>query len=264
MNKILFPMKKVFLICLLLFPFLVFAQQARQKTILVVLAHPDDETAIGAVIAKLTKENKVILLTATDGRYGVRQHAGNIKGDSLAAERRKELQCSCKELRIDSLIHLNYHDGMGGVTGVGEYFKQTKAMREEIKSIIEKITPDLIITFGPDGDTGHSDHRNIGNIITEIILRETWVEKYPLYYLAWKKEQSIQLGGLGYMADEYINVAITFTDEEEQANWKATKCHWSQFTEKEIQEWVDLDTKDKSNTLYFRRFVVAKGMQKGF
>lgn len=257
-------MKKVFLICILMIPLFAISQKVKPKTILVVLAHPDDETAIGAVITKLTKESKVILLTATDGRYGVRQHAGNIKGDSLAAVRRNELQCSCKELRIDSLIHLNYHDGMGGVTSVGEYFKQTKEMREEIKSIIEKTAPDLIITFGPDGDTGHSDHRNIGNIITEIILRESWVEKFPLYYLAWKKEQSNQLGGLGYMADEYINVAITFTDEEEQMNWKALKCHWSQFTEKELQEWFDLDTKDKANTLYFRRFAVKKGMQTEF
>ena len=131
-------MKKIFFLGWLLIPFLVFPQQSKQKTILIVLAHPDDETAIGAVISKLTKENKVILLIATDGRYGIREHAGNIKGDSLAVVRKKELQCSCKELGIDSLIHLNYHDGMGVVTGVGEYFKQTKEMREELKGSLEK------------------------------------------------------------------------------------------------------------------------------
>lgn len=236
----------------------------KQKTILVILAHPDDETAIGPVIARLTKENKVILITATDGRYGVREHAGNIKGDSLVAIRKKELQCSCNALGIDSLIQLNYHDGMGSRTGVGEFFTQTKKMRAEIISIIKKTHPDLIITFGPDGDTGHSDHRNISNIVTEIILRESWVDKIPLYYLAWKKEQSNQLGGLGYMADEYINVAIQFSDEEEHVNWKALKCHWSQYPEKEMQEWFDLDTNDKANTLYFRRFTVSKGIKNSF
>lgn len=257
-------MKKIFFLGWMLIPFLAFSQQSKQKTILIVLAHPDDETAIGAVISKLTKKNKVILLIATDGRYGIREHAGNIKGDSLAAVRKKELQCSCKELGIDSLIHLNYHDGMGVVTNVGEYFKQTKEMREEIKGIIGKINPDLIITFGPDGDTGHSDHRNIGNIVTEIILREAWVDQIPLYYLAWKKEQANQLGGLGYMADEYLNVAITFSDDEERINQQALKCHWSQYTEKELQEWFETDSKDKANTIYFRRFAAAKGMQKEF
>lgn len=234
------------------------------KTILVILAHPDDETALGAVLHKLTKKNKIILITATDGRYGVRKHAGNIKGDTLAAVRAKELICSCKELGIDSLIHLNYHDGMGMVTGVGDYFTQTRKMKEEIKAIIEKINPDFIISFGPDGDTGHSDHRNIGNIVTEILLREAWVDKYPLYYLAWKKELSDQLGGLNYMADEYLNVAITFSAEDEKANQHALRCHWSQLPEEEIQEWIANDEKDKTNTLYFRKFVVVKGLRKEF
>jgi len=259
-------MRNFFLLLILVIANTVASSQAKEvsKTILVILAHPDDETAIGPVIAKLAKENKVILITATDGRYGIREHAGNIKGDSLAALRRKELQCSCNELGVDSLIQLNYHDGMGGRTSVGEYFTQTKKMRKEIKSIIEKINPNLIITFGPDGDTGHSDHRNIGNIVTEILLQQAWVDKYPLYYLAWKKEQSNQLGGLGYVADEYINISITYTDEEEETSWKSTRCHWSQFTEKEMKEWFDTDSKDKVNMIHFRRFVVQKEMQRGF
>ncbi len=238
------------------------AQQ--NKTILVILAHPDDETALGAVLHKLTKENKIILVTATDGRYGVRKHAGNIKGDTLAAVRTKELICSCKELGIDSLIHLNYHDGMGMITGAGDYFTQTRKMKEEIKAIIEKINPNFIISFGPDGDTGHSDHRNIGNIVTEILLREAWVDKYPLYYLAWKKELSDQLGGLNYMTDEYLNVAITFSAEDEKANQYALRCHRSQLPEDEIQEWIANDEKDKANTLYFRKFVVTKGLRNEF
>lgn len=249
-----------------IFTFLVCHSQTapKQKAILVILAHPDDESAIGPVIVKLTKENKIILLTATDGRYGIREHAGNIKGDTLAAVRQKELECSCEKLGIDSLIHLKYHDAMGILTGIGEYFEQTRMMKEEIKTIIEKINPDLIITFGPDGDTGHSDHRNIGNIVTEILLREKWVDKFPLYYLAWKKEQSDQVGGLNYMAPEYLNVAITFTEAEEAQAHEALKCDWSQLTDKEIQEWIEYDAKDKTNTIYFRRFVVMKGMKNNF
>ncbi|OSZ77283.1 hypothetical protein CAP36_12810 [Chitinophagaceae bacterium IBVUCB2] len=64
-------MKYIFFILLLTCSSEITAQ--KNKSILVVLAHPDDETAIGPVIAKLTKENKVILLIATDGRYGIRQ-----------------------------------------------------------------------------------------------------------------------------------------------------------------------------------------------
>jgi len=31
-----------------------------------------------------------------------------------------------------------------------------------------------------------------------------------------------------------------------------------------MDEWINLDKKDTSNTFYFRRFSVKKGMQKGF
>ena len=174
------------------------------------------------------------------------------------------MECSCNQLGIDSLIHLKYHDAMGIVTGISEYFTQTRKMKEDIKLIIEKISPDFILTFGPDGDTGHSDHRNIGNIVTEILLREKWVEKFPLYYLAWNKEQSSQVGGLNYMDEKYLNIAITFTEAEEKQAQEALRCHRSQLTEKEIQEWIDYDAKDKKNTLYFRKFEVAKGLKTSF
>jgi hypothetical protein len=85
-----------------------------------------------------------------------------------------------------------------------------------------------------------------------------------LFYLAWRKEQSAMLGGLGYMAAEYLNVSINYTDEDEQKNQAATRCHWSQFTPEDLIEFKAIDTKDKSNTIYFRRFVVRRGLQNGF
>src|SRR5688572_22628011 len=77
-----------------------------QKKILIVYAHPDDETAIGPVVAKLAKQHKIILVTLTNGGMGYREHAGIPKGDSLAAIRKKELECSCQKLGIDSLVML--------------------------------------------------------------------------------------------------------------------------------------------------------------
>ena len=255
-------MRKLLLLMMLYWCSSTFSQNT--KVILIVLAHPDDETAMGSVIHKLTQENKTILITAADGRYGKRSHAGNLEGDTLAAIRKKELICSCKELGIDSLIQLGYHDGMGGRTSVREYFTQTNKIKEDIKMLLEIIKPDFIITFGPDGDTGHSDHRNIGNLVTEILLREKWVEKYPLYFFAWTKQLSENFGGVNYVADDYLNVAIAFSEEDEKANQRAIQCHWSQFTSQEIKDGFDADTKDKTNTLYFRRFTVTKGINKDF
>ncbi len=57
----------------------------KQKIILAIFAHPDDEGAIGTVLAKYAKSHKVYIVIATDGRYGIRDHAGIPEGDSLAA-----------------------------------------------------------------------------------------------------------------------------------------------------------------------------------
>lgn len=81
--------------------------------------------------------------------------------------REAECKCSCAKLGIGAPILLRFHDGMGVKTGVGEYFKQTKALKDSLKTRINAIKPDLIITFGPDGDTGHPDHRIIGDIVTD-------------------------------------------------------------------------------------------------
>jgi len=259
-------MKGILLLYFFLFTTSFIAQnETIGKTILVLFAHPDDETAVAPVIAKLSKENRIILLTALDGRYGIQEHAGNISGDELAKVRRKELECSCKKLGVDSLIQLKYHDGFGMRTNVAEYFRQFKAAREEVYQTINSIKPDLIITFGPDGDTGHADHRIIGNLVTEIILREGWYNKYPIYYLTWTKTQANQLSGLGYVDDKYFTNAISFNDEDESKSWEAIKCHWSQFPQDEIDAWIAHDKQDTSNKLYFRKFTVANGeLKEGF
>ena len=53
----------------------------KTETILVVLAHPDDETAFSLVLKKYSKTHKIYLLIATDGRFGQPKNA--IPVDSL-------------------------------------------------------------------------------------------------------------------------------------------------------------------------------------
>lgn len=49
-----------------------------------------------------------------------------------------------------------------------------------LKEKIASINPDFILTFGPDGDTNHAEHIVTGAADTELLLRESWVDKYPL------------------------------------------------------------------------------------
>jgi N-acetylglucosamine malate deacetylase 2 len=238
-----------------------------QKKILIVYAHPDDETtSIGPVVAKLAKQHEVILVTLTNGGMGYREHAGIPKGDSLAAVRKKELECACKKLGIDSLVMLGLHDGLGLLDpgGIKDYFQLMRDLRAQLPALISTIDPDMIITFGPDGDSGHTDHRQASDFVTEALLANGWVDKYPLYYSAWTKTQAEMYGGLGFVADEYLNVEVHYSDEEEQQYFDALRCHWSQYSEAEVKTMTEEDTRDKTNTIYFRRFAVAKGRATDF
>ena len=250
-------------IILFLFAFVTtgFITLNKSRVIMVVLAHPDDEAALGHVLAKYaSQQDKVFLVLACDGRYGVEEHAGIPAGDTLALVRKKESQCACSKLGIEPPIFLGLHDGLGLVTGLGDYFDQTKELKEKIKKQIEEINPDLIITFGPDGDTGHPDHRGISNITTEVILREGWYEKYPLYYIGWLKEKIVsipqgQMTSLNYVDKKYLNIRIKFSEADRHKLFESLKCYKSQLTETDVNEWINAELKDTSFTFYFRRFI---------
>jgi LmbE family N-acetylglucosaminyl deacetylase len=224
-----------------------------------ILAHPDDETAVGTILAKYGEDNKVYLVLASDGRYGVTEHAGIPAGDSLVRVRESETICSCDKLGIEPPVFLRFHDGLGMVSGLGEYFGQTTQLKEKIKEKIEEINPDIILTFGPDGDTGHPDHRGISDITTEVILREGWYEKYPLYYIGWSKDKLIDLPqdqkeGLNYVDTRYLNIRIKYTDSDKEKLFKSLSCHKSQFSESEMTEWIKTEKLDSLNIFYFRQF----------
>ncbi|MFU8861146.1 MAG: PIG-L deacetylase family protein [Cyclonatronaceae bacterium] len=81
-------------------------------TIMALLAHPDNESAFGHVLAKYAADgNRVYLVLAADGRYGVEEHAGIEPGDSLAAVRSDESVCASEILGLEPPVFLGYHDG---------------------------------------------------------------------------------------------------------------------------------------------------------
>ena len=121
----------------------------------------------------------------------------------------------------------------------------------------------MIITAGPDGDTHHSEHIVVGATVTELLLAEGWVEKYPLYHFAWKKgAESVDPGS--YMDERYVNVKVKYTAEDEKKAIEALHCYVTQYTPEEFKEEAERKLKDTANTIYFRKFVVMKGLKNDF
>ena len=234
-----------------------------KKKVLFVVAHPDDETAIAPVLAQLAREHTVTGIIATDGKGGT--HVGGTEGDSLGQLRRTEGNCSFAMLGLQPPVYLGV-DRLDTRYGVRPFFDQSAWAKDSIASIIRRLRPDLILSFGPDGDTGHPEHRVISSMVTEVLLREGWVERYPLYYLLWTKNQAAVPGvdPVLYADDRYINIRFRYTAQDEEKAALALRCHRSQFTEAEFAESIEAEKKDTTNTTYFRKFVVAQGTQDGF
>jgi N-acetylglucosamine malate deacetylase 2 len=232
-------------------------------TIMALLAHPDDESAVAPVLARYASEGMTVyLVLAADGRYGVEEHAGIPPGEALAAVREKESACASEILGIKPPVFLGYHDGFGLMGGLGEYFRQTSALKEDIKRIIDELKPDAILTFGPDGDTGHPDHRAIGDLTTEVVLREGWVATYPLYYIGWTREKEVWIPqgsttSLNYVDKSYLNVQISYNEADRDKYFQSLYCYKSQFTEADVEKWIDAELKDTTFTMYFREFTTG-------
>lgn len=237
-------------------------QDTHKRTILFIGAHPDDETAISEVLHKYAaRGNKVFVMIATDGKDGTRV-TKIPAGDSLGMLRRAESICGCKTLGVEPPIFLGI-ERLDTKIGTGKYFKEHQRFMDSLKVRIPMLAPDIIITAGPDGDTHHSEHIVVGATVTELLLAEGWVEKYPLYHFAWEKGiESVEEGG--YVDEQYFNVKISFAKEDEEKAIKAMDCYTTQYTAEELKQEAANKLKDASNAVYFRRFVVKKGMKNDF
>ena len=135
------------------------------KTLLSVLAHPDDETfGMGGTLALYARRGvKVHLICATRGEVGEVDPEYKETIRSAACLRTQELRCAAETLGIEQLHFLNYRDsGMPG----SEANNHPKALTaqpvervaREVAHLIRQIKPDAVLTFDPIGGYRHPDH----------------------------------------------------------------------------------------------------------
>ncbi len=128
------------------------------KKLLLITAHPDDETFLagGTIYANSRAGGITTLYTATAGERGTSymEHPGN--KDEVREIRIEELGKVAKFLSIDSVIVGSFPD-----REISNYLAD---IENEVAKIITETQPDIIIGFGENGYTGHQDHITIGII----------------------------------------------------------------------------------------------------
>lgn len=132
-----------------------YPQVTNLGTILSIWAHPDDESwcAAGILAAAVANGQTVACVTATRGEEGV-QDESKWPHAQLGKIREHELAESLKVLGIKQHQLLDYTDGHCHETDDQE-------AAAKLVPIIEKVRPDTVLTFGPDGLTGHTDHQAV-------------------------------------------------------------------------------------------------------
>ena len=121
-------------------------------TIVGVWAHPDDETYLTGGIMALARRGgqRVVCVTATRGEKGS-QDENRWPPATIAQTREAELAAALAVLGVEEHRWLDFVDGE--CDSVDDAEATSKLAR-----IFDEVDPDTILTFGPDGQTGHPDH----------------------------------------------------------------------------------------------------------
>lgn len=151
-----------------------------RKTVVCVFAHPDDE-AFGpsGTIYKLAKENDIYVLCATKGQAG--QDSRSETGTNLTSRRAKELKTSAKRLGVKKVYFLGFKDG---TLSNNLYHK----LAEKIKTHLESLKPEIVITFEPQGISGHIDHITVSMATTFVSKKLVFVKE--LWYHCITEERA--------------------------------------------------------------------------
>jgi LmbE family N-acetylglucosaminyl deacetylase len=140
------------------------------QSLLAIFAHPDDETyRAGGTLALLAQKGaQVWVLCATRGECGIPK----LRPVEAGEVRQAELECACRILGIEPPRFLDYRDGM--LLQVNE----EQAVGQVVRAIRE-LRPQALLTWPPDGVSGHPDHVAVSRWTKKAFQRAANPKAYP-------------------------------------------------------------------------------------
>jgi LmbE family N-acetylglucosaminyl deacetylase len=210
-----------------------FAAMQRQlpRRLVGVWAHPDDEAYLSAgLMARIVQTGgAVTIVTLTDGEGGFPaddQRPVRVR----VQQRRLEMRAAMAEIGVTDIRFLGVADG--GVAAAS-----AQDIVASIASVMNEVRPDLVVTFGPDGITGHEDH-----IANWRLATSAWLScgHGALWYAA--KTQS----WLDEWRDLHDRFGVWMTDEQKG------------ISNSDVQSVVDLDPRELARK---RRVLAAHASQ---
>jgi LmbE family N-acetylglucosaminyl deacetylase len=185
-------------------------------TIVGVWAHPDDEGYLsGGIMASAVRAGqRVVCVTATRGEAADPERWPPAQ---LATIREAELAACLGVLGVTEHRWLEYPDG-----GCAAIDPDTPA--EQLSAIIDEVRADTVLTFGPDGMTGHPDHIAVSDWTARAVKRaahpanlyfSTHTPEWVASFEAIGKDLGVMMGAeaLPSMPAEELAINVALDDE---------------------------------------------------
>lgn len=210
---------------------------AHKGGLLLVLAHPDDESmGTGGLILRHTRNGIAThLICATYGEAGWSDKPPGAKKEDLAEIRAKELEEAAAALALSGVELWDYPDG-----GVNKADQQEITQR--IWEEISKVRPRAVVGWGPDGGYGHPDHIAMGACTDAAVAAMTEGDRPALYHVAvdqplaefYREAMSLTGSGDGLplQPQDRVDVVIELNADEVMMKLRAIDCHRSQ-----LEDW---------------------------
>jgi LmbE family N-acetylglucosaminyl deacetylase len=209
------------------------------NSLMAIFAHPDDDVTIGPLLAHHAMAGiDLSLVVVTKGELGVTGHCGVPAGDELAAIREAEVMGACEHYGVGNLVLLRERDA--SLAAMDR--REQAILMERLREAIAQAKPSVIITFGPEGYTRHSDHRAVGAYVTELF--QSWqpdaADGYvpqKLYYVGIPASKLLLARELGepfstafYAVDDAFITTVVDVSDGLAAAARAESCYKSQHT----------------------------------
>jgi LmbE family N-acetylglucosaminyl deacetylase len=139
------------------------------RGLMAVVAHPDDDTwGVAGIVAMHADDPamRFVLVHATSGEAGLIAEGTGATPETLGPVREEEDRRSWVALGRPPDRHEWLRLPDHGVADV-----PFEELVERIAGVMREERPEVVVTFGPDGITGHPDHIAVGQATTEAFHR---------------------------------------------------------------------------------------------
>jgi LmbE family N-acetylglucosaminyl deacetylase len=205
--------------------------------LLVVMAHPDDESmGSGGLILRHTRAGiPTHLICATYGEKGWMGKPLGAKEEDLAQIRVSELEAAAAALALSGVELWDYADG-------GVIKENQQEITQRIWEQITKLRPRAVVGWGPDGGYGHPDHIAMGECTDAAVSAMAEGDRPALYHIAFDQQitdfyrdamrLAPQDGAMQLVAHDHVDVVFDLDADEVMMKLRAIDCHKSQ-----LEEW---------------------------